>query len=102
MVAICTERVEAKIRRKGESRRDYLVAICTERVEAKFHKGFHFLAVYRCNLHGACGGKERVGVCFALHKRVAICTERVEAKVAGKENFCKENVAICTERVEAK
>ena len=101
-----------------------VAAICTERVEAKFATIPSPNAARSCNLHGACGGK----ACWSKHSTssaelqsarsvwrqrriangernvtpVAICTERVEAKVAGKENFCKENVAICTERVEAK
>gem|GEM_PF-4025150 len=35
-----------------------LVAICTERVEAKVVCQSVRLALFRCNLHGACGGKE--------------------------------------------
>ena len=34
-----------------------VVAICTERVEAKFAKSPKKLHFARCNLHGACGGK---------------------------------------------
>ena len=122
-VAICTERVEAKKCTCPKTSRHF-VAICTERVEAK-HVGVSTpRRRLSCNLHGACGGKGGLRMVNATSRRlqsarsvwrqsqmpcrgrgcrtVAICTERVEAKVAGKENFCKENVAICTERVEAK
>ena len=33
------------------------VAICTERVEAKVENGILFIDIFCCNLHGACGGK---------------------------------------------
>ena len=77
-VAICTERVEAKLHlfRRVVVRG---VAICTERVEAK--------------LYGH--------TCF-FRRRVAICTERVEAKPDAKRIYFRRGVAICTERVEAK
>ena len=35
----------------------------------------------RCNLHGACGGKEQRHVLLHEDLRVAICTERVVAKM---------------------
>ena len=55
-VAICTERVEAKVRRFAYAHL-CRVAICTERVEAKcgFKRPQRRLTC--CNLHGACGGK---------------------------------------------
>jgi len=34
----------------------------------------------RCNLHGACGGKDVVDFPLDIGEVVAICTERVEAK----------------------
>ena len=56
------------------------VAICTERVEAKLQRLAEHRRQRRCNLHGACGGKAVLAVDFYLLNRVAICTERVEAK----------------------
>ena len=60
-----------------------VVAICTERVEAKIFELCPEIHVVSCNLHGACGGKGlwRRG-CNPFLSRVAICTERVEAKAA--------------------
>ena len=55
-VAICTERVEAKISALSIIRHPP-VAICTERVEAKIIAQRYIPCQYRCNLHGACGGK---------------------------------------------
>ena len=79
------------------------VAICTERVEAKISIKSPCSRPFGCNLHGACGGKvwemahrrTRQGLqsarsvwrqswitCLATWVSiVAICTERVEAKV---------------------
>ena len=60
------------------------------------------LATRCCNLHGACGGKA-LPRAWAHHARVAICTGRVEAKVLRhkfRTQVC--GVAICTGRVEAK
>ena len=79
-VAICTERVEAKeIKETAITTSD--VAICTERVEAKLLK-IHESAAgrERCNLHGACGGKAPQFVQLRYFLVVAICTERVEVK----------------------
>ena len=58
VVAICTERVEAKKLGTMIKVSEELVAICTERVEAKLE------SVYTPTLTA-----------------VAICTERVEAKI---------------------
>ncbi len=79
------------------------VAICTERVEAKLLK-IHESAAgrERCNLHGACGGKAPQFVQLRYFLVVAICTERVEAKDENKNVLVDTHVAICTERVEAK
>ena len=78
-VAICTERVEAKIRRKGESRRDY-----------------------RCNLHGACGGKAQhcryLGDFPSLQSARSVWRQRF-LRCSAQSSIV---VAICTERVEAK
>ena len=79
-VAICTGRVEAKCpswilclpRRALQSARGvwrqrlgcrpstpiHPVAICTGRVEAKAFQNDDFVHDFRCNLHGACGGKD--------------------------------------------
>ena len=123
IVAICTERVEAKII-------DYQSAGFTESCNLHGACGgkasTYDVVAYcsRCNLHGACGGKdwrlpplckilivaictERVEAKFAddgrqIVKRVAICTERVEAKPVLSTLFIPKAVAICTERVEAK
>ena len=79
-VAICTGRVEAKgkhnrynlilqllqsargVWRQSSSTKSAgfsaSVAICTGRVEAKFRRAFCRTACLRCNLHGACGGKD--------------------------------------------
>ena len=57
VVAICTERVEAKPPIHAKRRRKP-VAICTERVEAKLPFSFGFFKHCGCNLHGACGGKD--------------------------------------------
>ena len=79
----------------------------------------------RCNLHGACGGKEARVLFPRGRTAVAICTERVEAKaeaitqnkktarcnlhgacggkgIDGMTSCVIQRVAICTERVEAK
>ena len=56
VVAICTERVEAKPTDYAHDAQSS-VAICTERVEAKFRATDDKKLKYRCNLHGACGGK---------------------------------------------
>ena len=58
LVAICTERVEAKRVSVTEQEAGTTVAICTERVEAKVHFNFIRTIDNRCNLHGACGGKD--------------------------------------------
>ena len=55
-VAICTERVEAKYE-CGRDSCDCTVAICTERVEAKKCRFSGVSGKRSCNLHGACGGK---------------------------------------------
>ena len=56
------------------------VAICTGRVEAKLSRRRLCVAVRRCNLHGACGGKASVSMGCMGYGIVAICTGRVEAK----------------------
>ena len=58
-VAICTERVEAKLSPVRPAMRDR-VAICTERVEAKNYPNSETELRASCNLHGACGGKDCV------------------------------------------
>ena len=90
-VAICTERVEAKVVKQGwlhdsqllQSARSVWrqrlfasipgvrpsVAICTERVEAKSFAFDYMIRVYSCNLHGACGGKAH-GADPAAHRPV--------------------------------
>ena len=123
------------------------VAICTERVEAKVYMNLWSNTDPSCNLHGACGGKvlpsteetERFQLQSARSvwrqslypgdvekvPQVAICTERVEAKEPAshggrKRKSCnlhgacggkarqgdpqrgQGGVAICTERVKAK
>ena len=77
-VAICTERVEAKVA-EVQHIVATCVAICTERVEAK-------------------DSVEEL----RREKIVAICTERVEAKAVCLQKLLRVSVAICTERVEAK
>ena len=57
IVAICTERVEAKALAPLVFR-NFGVAICTERVEAKTMALCCVSRHNGCNLHGACGGKE--------------------------------------------
>ena len=102
-VAICTERVEAKVygqkfrnivgwlqsarsvwRQSSGSTKEQVygyVAICTERVEAKGCTMILWECSKRCNLHGACGGKALCASSGVHHVIVAICTERVEAKI---------------------
>ncbi len=124
-VAICTERVEAKLSQALSSSRMMRVAICTERVEAKQkdrditsrlsllqsarsvwrqsmlnrqQHGFH----HGCNLHGACGGKaRRLPDCVTT---VLLQSARSVWRQRWMKPVCqtKKNVAICTERVEAK
>ena len=57
-VAICTGRVEAKLPAFEDEQRLIAVAICTGRVEAKTKQFQSTGSGTRCNLHGACGGKE--------------------------------------------
>ena len=100
------------------------VAICTERVEAKFRRGVTADSPPGCNLHGACGGKERMiedapkRQCCNLHGAcggkasssvfcIACCGCNLHGACGGKviglsSVFLRDNVAICTERVEAK
>ena len=59
-----------------------LVAICTERVEAKDTTLAKIGLYARCNLHGACGGKDASLQFVDSVPQVAICTERVEAKLS--------------------
>ena len=101
-VAICTERVEAKVNIRGSRSTDERVAICTERVEAKFNAYETINRNRGCNLHGACGGKVTWGAKKYASENVAICTERVEAKLRNFRRIYTHVVAICTERVEAK
>ena len=58
------------------------VAICTERVEAKGLRFCPSVPRLCCNLHGACGGKDKHHSLLINAHAVAICTERVEAKVS--------------------
>ena len=72
----------------------------THVLKSAYCNSVHFC---RCNLHGACGGKDVSRRRCNSAVSVAICTERVEAKI----EFCLKkyagiSVAICTERVEAK
>ena len=80
IVAICTERVEAKGAVLHPRHGQRFVAICTERVEAKLPPLVEILN----------------------RTSVAICTERVEAKDEPIPPLRAGFVAICTERVEAK
>ena len=61
------------------------VAICTERVEAKLDNMFGDLGIHRCNLHGACGGKGFRRSARGYSSCVAICTVCVEAKYERNE-----------------
>ena len=100
-VAICTGRVEAKLKLAGDV--EYVnVAICTGRVEAKNMAKYAQSQDRSCNLHGACGGKESFGLQPFWHMPVAICTGRVEAKRFRLLERLRAAVAICTGRVEAK
>ena len=56
----------------------------------------------RCNLHGACGGKDHQRHDHEGAAQVAICTGRVEAKLTLMVVQHPAGVAICTGRVEAK
>ena len=72
----------------------------THVLKSAYCNSVHFC---RCNLHGACGGKETLRGQALAGDIVAICTERVEAK--GDLSYywiADRQVAICTERVEAK
>ena len=82
--------------------RPRVVAICTERVEAKKPQIVMVISAICCNLHGACGGKVYRPPQYHMLTHVAICTERVEAKKATFQGDPEQEVAICTERVEAK
>ena len=101
-VAICTERVEAKTECLfGNPLAP--VAICTERVEAKMPCAQPMSLYMRCNLHGACGGKEQETITFT--KQFQCCN--LHGACGGKDQsparcFLQITVAICTERVEAK
>ena len=101
IVAICTERVEAKEQNVQHSHVD-VVAICTERVEAKHAQpcmeGLFLVAICTERVE-AKSGSYTVPVAPAA---VAICTERVEAKRGTDTSRLSAYVAICTERVEAK
>ena len=79
MVAICTERVEAKFD-KPRQPVGVLVAICTERVEAKGR--FRSRLSSGEELQSARSvWRQRLSLAIVCRlKRVAICTERVEAK----------------------
>ena len=125
IVAICTERVEAKLPPLVEILNRTSVAICTERVEAKdepippLRAGFVAICTERVE------AKDKSEYDAMTDEQVAICTERVEAKlamdtisggsqrlqsarsvwrqrVAGRLSLRAITVAICTERVEAK
>ena len=93
----------------------------TQVLKSAYCNSVHFC---RCNLHGACGGKDpqpekpaAEGVLQSargvwrqresvgeenVRKDVAICTGRVEAKIAFPPQLVQLSVAICTRRVEAK
>ena len=94
----------------------------THVLKSAYCNSVHFC---RCNLHGACGGKDKLtdtiknidklqsargvwrqSVCMERHLQqhvaVAICTGRVEAKNRIRVNSFPHLVAICTGRVEAK
>ena len=102
IVAICTERVEAKIEQFICDLPYDIVAICTERVEAKYDITRAFFRLFRCNLHGACGGKgERNRVCYIpIRLQSARSVWRQSALPSASDESAV--VAICTERVEAK
>ena len=124
-VAICTERVEAKIGNFWLSITSGSVAICTERVEAKCRSQFASPSILCCNLHGACGGKGIlpncpviVIACCNLHgacggKGSRFCAQYMLASLQSARSVWRQSsalekigtrpaVAICTERVEAK
>ena len=71
----------------------------THVLKSAYCNSVHFC---RCNLHGACGGKDRLKAIANISDGVAICTERVEAKAWHNPRRSLSAVAICTERVEAK
>ena len=123
-VAICTERVEAKVKSAHSAAERCccnLHGACGGKVDCT---GNHQRRGIGCNLHGACGGKGRWSTDRIVKKwlqsarsvwrqrpvlgipqlacNVAICTERVEAKFFGECVHLRFPVAICTERVEAK
>ena len=102
LVAICAERVEAKLFISGDrmatircnlrgacggkgvsvwdKQAETCVAICAERVEAKRFLAVQYLRAQSCNLRGACGGKGTSIYQENAPVAVAICAERVEAK----------------------
>ena len=71
----------------------------THVLKSAYCNSVHFC---RCNLHGACGGKERINIIAYRFRIVAICTGRVEAKFIVLLLSSPKMVAICTGRVEAK
>ena len=84
MVAICTERVEAKSRCNGQQVGNRVLQSARS-VWRQRHSAFVHLYQYRCNLHGACGGKGGCPhACQQQKGLVAICTERVEAKKSSR------------------
>ena len=100
-VAICTERVEAKRRVRLNS----APSTALQSARSVWRQRRYCKPVdqeFRCNLHGACGGKGLHGAQRIRKAIVAICTERVEAKVVKMIAEKVKKVAICTERVEAK
>ena len=87
-VAICTERVEAKIAFPSQLvqlRCCNLHGACGGK-DKRPKKAYHRLT--GCNLHGACGGKGTEPLAMLYSPLVAICTERVEAKVDKLLHIC--------------
>ena len=100
------------------------VAICTERVEAKFQRPPNHVTLPRCNLHGACGGKDfvlnHIFKCAVLQSARSVWRQRQHGRTSKRcvvlqsarsvwrqrrwhfAAFRGTMVAICTERVEAK
>ena len=80
IVAICTERVEAKGAVLHPRHGQRFVAICTERVEAKMTDTFADSANAELQSARSVWRQSKNANWLASAKAVAICTERVEAK----------------------
>ena len=100
-VAICTERVEAKLTLIVVQHPAGTVAICTERVEAKFFGDRRLILSIPLQSARSVWRQSSSTMEKSATEKVAICTERVEAKDCIYLPFTLAGVAICTGCVES-